>query len=256
MRILLGLFLVSAVNAANAVSTNAEAVLQAFDSETEQAVCDRAYREATNKATAKIVDQARSQKAFHRALDDYRFAGKDRKSLNSDLARALEQNGQWTEVQRVWSGRSCLVQLLLEASLETELEKLVAALPARKADQAGQSGSWWESLPGLTRFSQNSSLGAALSELLPIKTYVAEFWFSEGRFPDSLSEVGIDAGAFDTSKVVERVFIEPGGEIHAVLKGDLGGEWVILTPSDGPMGALNWRCTTSVDTIMSACEGP
>jgi hypothetical protein len=255
MRWPIAVFLLSFTAVAHGASSNAQALVQAFDSETEQAVCDRAYREASDRATADIVDQARSLKTFHKVLDDYRFAGKDREALKQDLARALQTNGQWTEVQRVWSGRSCLVQLLLETQVDEELQGLVQALPPRKADEGGV-GSWWDSLPGLTQFSNNSALAGALSEMMPVKTYVAEFWFSNGRFPDSLSEIGIDAGAFNSSKVIERVVMEPGGEIHAVLKGDLGGEWVILTPSDGPMGALNWRCTTSVATMMSGCEGP
>lgn len=255
MRALAALLVLLVATPVQAESSNAQVLLQAFDSESEQAVCDRAYRQASDRVTADMVDRARALKTFHQVLDDYRFAGLDRDALNKDLTLALQENGQWTEVQRVWSGRSCLVQLLLEVELGSQLDALASALPPRPDGKAG-GGGWWDSIPGLSQFRNSSALGSALAELMPVKTYVAESWFSRGRFPDSLSEIGIDAGEYHNSEIIERVVMQSGGEIHAVLKGDLGGEWIILAPSEGPMGALNWRCTTSVATAMTGCEGP
>lgn len=224
--------------------------------ESEAAVCDRANRKAIDDAVRLLGESLSDDRRFHRLLDDYRFAGRDRGALERDVKTSVAEHLQYFPVEQFWSGRSCLVRGLAEVEESEVFSDIEASLPERtqSPDPAGGEG-WLESIPGYSSVMMASEMSSALAEVTPIKIYVAEYYMQYGQWPESLTEMGVDPAEFRLAQYIEQVSLDEGA-VRAMLKGRLAGEWILLTPSAGAFGAINWDCRVSVSARLGPCEGP
>ncbi len=90
-----------------------------------------------------------------------------------------------------------------------------------------------------------ASLAEAFTLASPAKTYVMEFYFSQGHMPDSNQELGIGEPETLAGRWVEAINIGPNGVIDLSLK-DVGeSAHIYLQPEEQITGLgsrINWRC--------------
>lgn len=251
MKRLLAVLLLS--SPAIALEQPVEALVSAFGGESEAAVCERANREVLVSAAKALTQLLSDEKRYHQLLDDYRFHGKDRAALDTDMQAVVSDHLQFVPMEQFWSGRSCLVRGHADVSTDKVFAQLGAGMPERPA-ASGLSG-WLDAVPGMTAMQNAAPLSAAMAELTMMKVYVSEYYIQHGRWPDSLTAMGIDPAEFRRSRYIEQVSLDDGA-VRAVLRGDLAGEWILLSPSMGPLGSINWDCRVSVSTLFGPCEGP
>ena len=251
MRRLLAILLLS--SPVMAMEKPVEALVSAFGDEAEAAVCERANREVLVNAAKALAGVLSDEKRYHQLLDDYRFHGKDRAALDADMQAVIADHLQFVPMEQFWSGRSCLVRGHADVSADKVFAQLGAGIPERPV--SSRLSGWLDAVPGMGAMQNAGSVSAALAELTVMKLYVSEYYVQHGRWPDSLTAMGIDPAEFHRSRHIEQVSLD-GGAVRAVLRGDLAGEWILLSPSMGPLGSINWDCRVSVSTLLGPCEGP
>jgi len=114
--------------------------------------------------------------------------------------------------------------------------------PSELAAVAGQ--------PSYQTFADKAHRAQLLALASPFKMMLLEHQMMEGRFPDTWSDLNVDASSL-TSKDVLQVQLE-AGEI-VVLPRRVRGGWLSLAPSNALGGmAIEWECRTNIEAFVDS----
>ncbi|MDF1779773.1 MAG: pilin [Alcanivoracaceae bacterium] len=244
--VFIGLLLSVSVKAATAV---VDAIEIARNGESKDTVCARSFQQANGKAVDELFEQARESDQYHPVLDKMQWQGESRASLEALLRQGISDGLDYMTVQEVWTGKSCLNKGIASTDLDalfTQIkEKYASKAPPAAREPEQNEGSAW----GLSMFMNSSRLGEALAELSIARMAVVEYWLQQGVWPKSLAQLGFTSDELVSSKTLKEVTLEKGGVIHALLKGNLDGEWIRYRPLKQGMNSIGWECETSVKVI-------
>jgi hypothetical protein len=115
-------------------------------------------------------------------------------------------------------------------------------------------------VPVQNRYVQQAYAAQVFSELSGIKIQMQEFYLMEGRWPETLEDLGVSETMFQQSKGIEYVHIEGDGSIVAELKSLFGKDKVLkLTPLGDSVGGAfptGWQCSSNLQktSLPTTCE--
>ncbi len=99
-------------------------------------------------------------------------------------------------------------------------------------------------------FYKKAQLSQVFAIVLPIKLVYIEFYMTEGRYPNSLDELGFDEKSFDTGELIENIQLSKKDGIRINLDSDTFGQkkYLIYMPKN-IMGGMNiqWSCSSNVE---------
>lgn len=102
-------------------------------------------------------------------------------------------------------------------------------------------------------FEIKAKFSQVLAEIAPIKVAAHEFHMTEGCYPESFHELGINERLFDTGELIQAIKLLKTGSIGVDMAPDIFGEkkFVTLIPK-AFMGGMNikWMCTSNLDRQM------
>jgi hypothetical protein len=89
-----------------------------------------------------------------------------------------------------------------------------------------------------------------LSQLTAIRSLVFEFYVTEGRYPESFNDLGLNKRLYDTGKLIKRIQFSTRGEFRVDLGSDTFGEgkyMIYRYKSDANAVDLIWSCFNNLD---------
>jgi hypothetical protein len=104
--------------------------------------------------------------------------------------------------------------------------------------------------------SDEAAVSQGLSSAMPVKLSVAEQFAKTGNWIASNAAAGLEQG----SNGPTTVSVSTGGLITVTFNSpaDLAGKSIVLTPSDGGNGQVNWACKASgafpAGTLPKECQ--
>jgi len=146
----------------------------------------------------------------------------------------------WLNREADWVGHPFPAQATAPAPLETTVE--TPPDPNELAAIAGQ--------PSYQAFVDKAHRAQLLALATPFKMMLLEHQMMEGRFPQTWSELNVDAATL-TSKDVFQVQLAAGEVV--VLPRRTPGGWISLAASSAMGGmAVEWECRTNIDAFVDS----
>jgi Ca2+/Na+ antiporter len=190
------------------------------------------------KLKSKVEDQESTQKQNQKQL-------LERAQKTAREKEALELLKKQAEVNKIQLENEKQLNLKKEKQLDKKLDKIETVVTDFKQQQDKE-----KELRTLNEKMSKQALSAAyisqgLQTATMIKMMVAEFYMSEGTFPNSNEELGLPRANSYNSDTIRSIWVSKGGKITVVYKQITGQDKgaISLIPNE-KNNQLNWKCMT------------